>query len=222
MDDDRTRADLATIYPQFGLRIAHAGLVLLPPTDPDLLELADVVAEPGAVLGPDQEGFLRWDPGTGDDAVDAFLHHFWDLRRRPGPDAWRAAFVVLAEGRAVGMTEMGASRWSADRTVGTGSWLARAEQGRGVGTRVRLMLLELAFAHLGADRATSVAHEGNAASRRVSTRCGYRETGRGTDPRGAPEVHLAVTPRAWRRRRLADVVVDGVDELRAALDPGAR
>ena len=79
------------------------------------------------------------------------------------------------------------------------------------------MALELAFAHLGMTRAVTGAAEGNAASRRVSVRCGYRESHRehGTD--GLVEVHMAVTPADWRRRRLRDVEVEGAEALREAV-----
>ena len=217
MDPDWLRADLAAIYPQFGLRLAHRGLVLVPPTDAELLELADVVGEPGGILDPGSETFLRWRPGAGPDSVHTFLRYFWDLRRPPVPADWVAPFAVVLDGRVVGMTELRGLRWPADRIVVTGSWLTRADQGRGTGTRIRLMLLELALGHLGATRATTSAAEANGASRRVSTRCGYRETGRGVDPAGHPEVHYAITPTAWRRRRLDDVRIDGVEAFAAAI-----
>ena len=58
MDTDLLRADLAAVYPQFGLRVAHAGVVLAPPTDVELFELAPIVAEPGGILGPEQAEFV--------------------------------------------------------------------------------------------------------------------------------------------------------------------
>lgn len=206
--------DLAAIYPQFGLQVAHAGLVLVPPTDVELLELVPVVGEPGGIVEPGREGaFLGWD---GPDPVDHFLRAHWRLRERPTPGQWRAPFAVVHGGRAIGMVMLAHDAGTEPRTVSTWSWLARAEQGHGLGRRARLMLLQLAFAHLGAIRATTSANEHNAASRRVSQRCGYRETHRGHDAFGV-EVHAAVTPAAWRGRRLPDVVVDGVEPFLAAI-----
>lgn len=218
VDADLLRADLAAIYPQFGLRVAHAGLVLVPPTDEDLLELTPVVAEPGGIVEPGREPeLLGWPPDGGDAAVRRFLEHAWRLREAPTRTRWRAPFVVVDGGRVIGSAILAHESHQSPGEVSTSSWLARGEQGRGVGRRARLMLLELAFTHLGAPRATTSAAEGNAASRRVTARCGYRETHRETGSDGVVEVHAAVTPAAWRRRRLPDVVVDGLDPFLAAV-----
>jgi RimJ/RimL family protein N-acetyltransferase len=48
---------------------------------------------------------------------------------------------------------MGGSDFARLRSVGTGSWVTRSEQGRGYGTEARLAVLELAFGHLGAEEA---------------------------------------------------------------------
>ncbi len=66
---------------------------------------------------------------------------------------------------------------------------------------MRAAVLELAFRGLGADLATSGWLEGNDASRRVSEKLGYRETGVRTEsPRGRSVVaHDVVIERsAWR------------------------
>jgi RimJ/RimL family protein N-acetyltransferase len=213
---DLVRDDLAALYPWFGIRVSHAGLVLEPPTDAELLELAAVVAEPGGVLAPGQEHFLT--RPTGDAAAArTFLEHSWGLRRFPTAGAWRVPFAVLDGGRVVGHATLDDA--GTPQVMSTTAFLARSEQGRGIGRRVRLMLLELAFAHLGAERAVTAAAQDNAASLRVSRRCGYRETHRGVHRDGTPEVHLAVTPGAWRTRRLSDVVVDGVGPFRETLSP---
>lgn len=209
------RADLAAVFPQFGLRLAHAGLVLVPPTDVELFELAAIVGEPGGVLEAGEEHFVTWPTGDAD-AVEAFLRWHWSLRARPA-SGWLVPFAVLVGGRAVGVVVLAAPRWSAERVVETRAWLARADQGQGLGRRARLMLLELAFAHLGAARAVTAAAVDNAASRRVSARLGYRETGESRGVDGVTEVHAAITPGAWRRRRLTDVDVDGVEPFLDAL-----
>ena len=212
---DRLRADLAALYPQYGLRVAHVGTVLVGPTDEELFELAAIVAEPGGVVAPGREGEPPHGPtDAGDAAARRFLEEAWRLREAPTPTRWRAPLTVVDGGRAVGLAVL--SRADAG-AVRTSTWLARAEQGRGLGRRVRLMLLELAFVHLGAARAVSAAAEGDAAARRVSQRCGYRETHRETGADGVVEVHATVTPAAWRRRRLPDVEVDGVDAFRTAV-----
>lgn len=218
MDTDLLRADLAALYPQFGITVAHSGVVLAPPTDAELFELAAIVGEPGGILEPGQERFVSWPTGS-PDAVDAFLHRHWGLRVRPIVGRWHLPFAVLAEGRAIGVAAV-VCAGEADATIDTRSWIARADQGRGLGRRVRLMMLELAFVHLGITTATSTAAIGNLASQRISARCGYAETGRSVARDGTPEIRYAITPAAWRRRRLTDVRVDGVEPFLAAITPG--
>jgi RimJ/RimL family protein N-acetyltransferase len=220
VDSGLLRDDLAALYPQFGVRVAHAGLVLAGPTDAELFELAAIVAEPGGIVEPGREPeLLAWPATTGDDAARRFLEHAWRLREAPTPVRWRMPLAVLEGGRALGLVVLAHEHDDPAGTVRTSSWLARAEQGRGLGRRVRLLLLELAFGHLGAVRAVTGAAESNAASRRVSARCGYRETHRASGAHGVVEVHAAVTPGAWRRRRLDDVVVDGAGPLLDAIRP---
>ncbi|WP_018334854.1 GNAT family N-acetyltransferase [Actinomycetospora chiangmaiensis] len=218
---DLVRDDLAALYPQVGVRVAHAGLVLVGPTDDELLELAAIVAEPHGILGPGQEHFLTRALGD-DDAARVFLEWAWRLREFPTTGRWRLPLAVLEGGRALGLVVLAHEVEHPAGTVHTSSWLARAEQGRGLGRRVRLMLLELAFEHLGMTRAVTTAADDNRASLRVSQRCGYRETHRRRHADGTPEVHLAVTPGAWRRRRLDDVVVEGVEPFLAAISPASR
>jgi RimJ/RimL family protein N-acetyltransferase len=91
--------------------------------------------------------------------------------------------------------------FAATRTVGTGSWLGRFFQGRGVGTEMRTAVLELAFRGLGAQLARSGAVDGNLASLRVSQKLGYQEIGRGTvAPRGVelPHTDLALRREDWQ------------------------
>jgi RimJ/RimL family protein N-acetyltransferase len=90
----------------------------------------------------------------------------------------------------VGTQSLLAERFAAERVVGTGSWLGRAAQGRGLGTEMRAAVLELAFRGLGTSAATSGWLEGNWASARVSEKLGYREVGLSEmSPRGVPVVH---------------------------------
>ncbi|GAA4912438.1 RimJ/RimL family protein N-acetyltransferase [Actinomycetospora succinea] len=218
MDADLLRADLAALYPQYGLRVAHQGTVLLAPTDEELLELADIVAEPGGIVAPGRVGeLLGWPEDEGAAAARRFLEWAWRLREAPTPARWRAPMAVLDGGRVLGLATLAHELDDPAGTARTASWLARAEQGRGLGRRVRLMLLELAFGPLGMTRAVTAAAEGNEASRAVSAACGYRETHRATGSDGVLEVHAAVTVAAWRKKRLRDVDVEGVDALLAAI-----
>ncbi len=221
VDPGLLRDDLAALYPQFGVTVAHAGLLLAPPTDVELLELAAVVAEPGGIVEPGREPeLLGWPAEQGPAAARRFLEGAWRQREVPTASRWRMPLTVIEGGRALGLAVLAHEYDDPAGTVRTSSWLARAEQGRGLGRRVRLMVLELAFAHLGAVRAVTGATLGNAASLRVSDRLGYRETHRACGAHGGiVEVHLAVTAGVWRRRRLTDVVVDGAGTFLDAIRP---
>ena len=106
------------------------------------------------------------------------------------PDSWGVDFLVWDGAALSGAMGISAENFAADRTVTTGSWLGTAYQGRGIGTEMRVAVLELAFRGLGAVAATSGFLEGNAASARVSEKLGYRETGIGEiSPRGVPVPH---------------------------------
>ncbi len=221
VDPGLLRDDLAALYPQFGVTVAHAGLLLAPPTDVELLELAAIVAEPGGIVAPGREPeLLGWPAEQGGAAARRFLEHAWRLREVPTAGRWRMPLTVIEGGRALGQVVLAHEYDDPAGTVRTSSWLARADQGRGLGRRARLMLLELAFGHLGALRAVTGATVANTASLRVSARTGYREVHRGTGAHGGVvEIHLAVTPGGWRRRRLDDVVVDGVGPFLEAIRP---
>ena len=79
--------------------------------------------------------------------------------------------VYYTDPEAVVTVDMGA------RSVKTGSWLARSEQGRGYGTRMRRALVTAFADHLGARTFHTGYVEGNDASRRVSEKLGYSPNG---------------------------------------------
>jgi len=125
-------------------------------------------------------------PGFGEE----FAAYHRDGLASWSPDAWRLDLLVRENGTLVGTQGLMAERFGAERVVGTGSWLGRAAQGRGLGTEMRAAVLELAFRGLGAVAATSGWLEGNRASARVSEKLGYREVGVSErSPRGVPVPH---------------------------------
>ncbi|MEJ2889643.1 GNAT family N-acetyltransferase [Actinomycetospora aeridis] len=203
--------------PQSALRIEHAGLVLAPPGDGELRVLAEIVETPGGIVTAEEAHYVTWPTGSAA-AVASFLAFHRSLRVPPAPQRWLVPFAVLHDGRAVGVVVLESAAWTTERTVGTRAWLARTHQGRGLGRRARLMLLELAFAHLDAAGAVTTAAADNAASRRITERLGYRETGRGRAADGVDEVHYRLAPDAWREQRLDAVEVRGIAPFRAAID----
>ena len=134
----------------------------------------------------------------------------------PSAAGWLLPFAVVSGGRAVGVVGLGAPRWPGERVVDTRAWIARTDQGHGLGRRCRAMLLELAFAHLGASRAVTAASRDNAASRAVSQAAGLpgdrRDPRARRRPRGARLAHpggLATPAPARRGRRRRGAVPRG-------------
>lgn len=161
---------------QFALRIALDGAELAAPTDTQLAELARHAATPEAVLPAGQTHFVKWIDGRTPREIEqqriARVQSNRDLTARPG---WTLDLAVLVDGAPVGLQSLsGFGQWPQRRTVGTTSWLIAPFQGRGLGTRARAAVLELAFARLDAAAAKSWALEENAASISVSTTLGYR------------------------------------------------
>ena len=105
-------------------------------------------------------------------------------------ETWELNLAVWAEGALAGIQGIGGRNFVRTRIVGTGSWLGRGYQGRGIGTEMRAAVLELAFRGLGAAVARSGALDGNEPSLRISQKLGYRVVGRSTvAPRGVEVGH---------------------------------
>jgi len=123
--------------------------------------------------------------------------------------------MMVKEGDVVvGVQGMLATDFAVKRQVGTGSWLGQGYQGRGIGKEMRAAILQLAFAGLGAKRATSGAFEDNAASLAVSRGLGYVENGDDIGaPRGTPvrQIRLLLTREAWEKKRRDDIQIHGLE-----------
>lgn len=146
---------------------------------------------------------------TDDPELADFLDYHETHRREWSAAAWHLELCVWLEGEPVGVQNLMGEGFPRTRTVGTGSWLGRRFQGRGVGTEMRTAVLELAFRGLGAEAARSGAIDGNVASLRVSEKLGYREIGRSTvAPRGEVVGHadLEVLREEWRPPFAVEIV----------------
>jgi RimJ/RimL family protein N-acetyltransferase len=64
-----------------------------------------------------------------------------------------------------------------DKTANLSYWTYPLHRGKGVATHAALLGCQWAFATLAVSRVEIVAHPDNTASRRVATRCGFREVG---------------------------------------------
>jgi len=112
---------------------------------------------------------------------------------------------------------MRADQFATLRTVGTGSWLGREFQGRGMGKEMRSALLAFAFDNLGAEWATSSAFLDNVTSIGVSRSLGYSENGiERLAPRGEARelVRFLMTAEQWHSRERPPISVSGLDGCR--------
>ena len=195
-----------------GLVLRTPRLELRPVGEADLRELLATAHE--GVHPPAEMPFaVPWTDTLGTPEGDASFVDFHRVARASiGPDEWRLLFCVRTGSAAAGVQGIDAERFAETRVVSTGSWLGTAYQRQGLGTEMRAAVLELAFGVLGAERATSGAIDGNAASRRVSEKLGYREVGRSTvAPRGVDVGHtdLELTRAEWEDGRRIPVEVEG-------------
>ena len=175
------------LEPLYDLRLRTPRLELRLPTEAELEELYEVAA--AGIHPPEEMPFgVAW---TDELTRESFLAFHRASRESWSPAAWKFDFGTWLDGVLVGVQGIGADDFAERRIIGTGSWLGRPFQRRGVGTEMRTAVVELAFRELGAVAVTSSAFEANAASRGVSEKLGYRVVGQDTmSPRGVPMPHL--------------------------------
>ena len=203
---------IADQWPLFGLVLHTPRLELRVPGLDRLAELAELAA--AGVHDPAVQPFVvEWTDAPPERVAASVLK--WQWRSWAGwlPENWSLNFVAIADGRVVGTQGLDAERFATLREVGTGSWLGRAEQGRGLGTEMRAAVLELAFAGLGAEFATSEAFEDNHASYAVSRKLGYADDGiarhvvRDSAVTGR---RLRLDREGWEKARTVPVRIDGL------------
>jgi RimJ/RimL family protein N-acetyltransferase len=177
------------LTPLFALRLRTPRLELRLPAQQELEQLREL-----ALAGVHPPEFMPFTVAWTDDPGLAGFLDYHEMRRREwSVDAWHLELGVWLEGEPAGVQAMESENFAGTLVVGTGSWLGRPFQRRGIGTEMRTAVLELAFRNLGAEAARSGAIDGNLASLRVSEKLGYRTVGRGTvEPRGVVVEHTDV------------------------------
>jgi RimJ/RimL family protein N-acetyltransferase len=167
---------LARLWPASAVRVRAGDLELRWIDDDLLVELAELAGR--GIHDPDQMPFEHpWSRGSADEVARSVLTYQWSNRSQLSPTTFVLELAVVHKGVPVGIQGITAKDWSVLRRVTTGSWLGRAHQGRGIGTRMRILALHLAFEGLGAREATSGAFADNASSNAVSRRVGYDSDG---------------------------------------------
>ncbi|MFE5409804.1 GNAT family N-acetyltransferase [Microbacterium sp. NPDC056569] len=195
--------------------------------DEVLVHLAELAGR--GIHDPDTMPFEHpWSRGTAEEVARSVLTFQWGIRNRVSPDAFVLEFAVLRDGVPAGVQGLTANDWSVLRRVNTGSWLGRAHQGRGIGTRMRMLALHLAFEGLGAREATSGAFVDNGPSNAVSRRVGYESDGAFFVAReGVAVLHnrFVMSRERWESLRRdhiaalgAPIEMRGVDSFRTSIE----
>jgi RimJ/RimL family protein N-acetyltransferase len=201
-------------YPPLNIEVATPRLTLAAATD-DLLERLVPIVRAG-VVGEGEVPF--------DDPISLYhespqrewtwLQRIWAGRSRVSPQFWRLYFVVLADGKPVGMQDLVGKEFAALGTVTTFSWLCPSARHRGLGKEMRAAILHLAFAGLPAREATSEAFTDNHASNGVSRALGYEPNGTAWATRRGDAAQLSgwkLTRERWSSRRRDDIQLTGVE-----------
>lgn len=200
-------------WPLFGLRIQTPRLVLSYPTDDDLEILNTLISH--GIHDPAVMPFeIPWTDEPANKRPRHSLQFWWGLRANWRPEKWALTMVVRENQTVVGVQDMFATEFAVTRQVGTGSWLGKGYQRHGIGKEMRAAVLHLAFAGLGAERATSAALEDNVASIAISRTLGYVENGDEIKaPRGKPvrAIRFLLQREVWEQRRRADIQIHGLE-----------
>jgi RimJ/RimL family protein N-acetyltransferase len=204
---------IADQWPLFGLVLRTPRLELRLPDLERLAELAELAK--GGVHDPAVQPFVaEWTDAAPERVAVSVLQWSWGTWARWQPESWSLGLVAIAGGRVVGTQSIEANRFAGLREVGTGSWLGRAEHGKGYGTEMRAAVLELGFAGLGAQFATSEAFEDNHASYAVSRKLGYADDGISRHViRNQPLIsrRLRLDRAGWEAARTVPVTIEGLE-----------
>ena len=146
-----------------------------------LWQLAHQTAKEDTLLSPEHGHFLPWmvnRPPTYQGRAAAFAqYHAPNLYGSPTVENWTLTFAVFANGTLVGLQSIDATSFNLCRQVSSGSWLLPKFRSTGIGTKMRQLVLALAFDKLQAEYAKTAAVLANTASNQVSLKVGYQTNG---------------------------------------------
>jgi RimJ/RimL family protein N-acetyltransferase len=207
--EDRFR--LAKHWRLFALSVTTPRLELRYPTDADLADLAELA---GDVHDPEFMPFqIPWTALPEGERERGLLQYHWRNRAGWSVDDWRIELVTVVAGEIAGVQGLFATGFPVRRTTETGSWLARARQGQGIGKEMRVAMLHLAFVGLGAARSETGAFDDNAPSLGVTRHLGYVPNGELWHDRlgsRARELRFAMDREGFAAIRRDDVEITGL------------
>jgi len=212
---------LVEIWPPYGISLIENDLRMTVITDEDIPGLVDLALR--GIHEPEQMPFATPWTMVESELLPANMMRFYSsVRAEFTPEKFHLLFAVRVHDELVGAQGLHASDFAVTRSAETGSWLGRAYQRQGIGTRMRQAVCAFAFDYLGAEELTSGAFLDNAASLAVSAKVGYRPNGRIRIARRADEMainqRLVLTPETFLRGEPIEVA--GAEELRAFLKLG--
>jgi ribosomal-protein-serine acetyltransferase len=141
-----------------------------------LLEESDA-QELYGVIDANREHLAAWMPwAEGERSPEDVLPFIRATRRQIADNDGLQTAIVDPDGAIVGMVGVHGVDWP-NRRTSIGYWLARDEQGRGTVTAAVRAYVDHAFGTWGLNRVTIEAAAGNARSRGVPERLGFREEG---------------------------------------------
>ena len=204
---------LRDLWPLYDLRLTTGDLELRYPTEAELPGFVDVIE--AGIHPPEEMPFgIAWTDEPRQQRNLSSYQWWMGSRGRWSVDDWFLTMGVWEDGRAIGFQDLRGHHFPVHRTVGTGSWLGHAYQGRGVGKLMRQAILTLAFDHLGAEVAETEAFIDNPASNKVSLAVGYEPNGFGRlAPRGVAREtqRFRLTLEGWRSLPRPAVTVEGLE-----------
>lgn len=218
--ENMTSSTLVGLWPAAGVRISAGDLEMRWIDDELAVSLALLAGK-----GIHDEGSMPfqvpWTRGSDRDVARNLLTFQWANRSRVGGELLSLELGVVVDGAAVGIQSATGADWSVLHELETGSWLGRDHQGKGIGRRMRALMLHLCFEELGAEAVVSTAFADNAASNAVSRRTGYELEG---SQRVAREGIVAIQNRyrmsrdRWMAVRAANREIVGADIEVAGID----
>jgi RimJ/RimL family protein N-acetyltransferase len=205
------------LWPLYDLRLGTERLELRLPDEDQIAELC-ALARAG-IHPPGEMPFgVAWSTKPSPRFEREYIQWHWKQRADWTPQAWSLELAVFLDGRPIGSQSLMAREFATFHRIGTGSWLGREFQGRGLGKEMRGAVLALAFDGLGAESATTKAFVDNLASAGVSRALGYRPNGRGLiAPEGVAREteRFRMTREDWLGRSRPPVDMQGLDGCRA-------
>ncbi len=190
-------------WPLFDLTLRTPRLLLRPVRDDDFAGLLEAIDS--GIHDPQTMPFsIPWTDAQPPVRRRNTVQYWWRNRANWKATDWNLDLVVVFDDHPIGSQALFAKDFPVLKEVGTGSWLASAYQGRGLGKEMRAAVLQLAFEGLEAVVARSGAFADNQSSAGLSRALGYRVNGQFRQaPRGKPKemVNFELTSAEWSSRR---------------------